>query len=206
MKKFLILILALACFLLIYKQFKWGNFEKKETNPRHKNTKVTPKINTAMPTKEDFDRILEKNGLSACYNFDATEQESQSKITSKKNILTAFEEGINALFIKNEQNNYADNLVSGILERPSDFGLPSNPSDEEIKKTIAKGLKDDKNLKITLLPATTTENSEIFPPEEGESVKDFWIWYVHAPAYFPGPIWILVKRDGSIPAYHYGKI
>lgn len=204
MKKLLIFILAIACIYLIYKQFNIKNADKE--NSVKKSSEVQHKTNTKMPTKEDFDKILEKNGLSACYNFDGLEQENQSKITSKIDVLRAFEEGVNALFIKNEQNKNADNLVSGILESPSDFGLPNNPSAEDIKKTIAQGLKDDKNLTITLLPEKTLENSGIFPPEEGENVKDFWIWYVHAPNYFPGPIWILVKRDGTIPAYHYGKM
>lgn len=207
MKKLLITILAIGCIYLIYKQFNVQSLNKENSeNMASKSPNEKIKNNTKMPTKEDFDKILEEKGLSACYSFDALEQENQSKIASKKDILSAFEEGVDALFIKNEQNKNADNLVSGILESPSDFGLPNNPSVEDIKKTIAKGLKEDKNLTITLLPEKTAENSGIFPPEEGESVNDFWIWYVKAPNYFPGPIWILVKRDGTMPAYHYGKM
>lgn len=207
MKKILIIILAIGCIYLIYKQFNWHNADKKEEVSKKNTTKeIITKTNKKMPLKEDFDKILEKNGLTACYNFDAKEQEIQSKIPSQKEILTSFEEGVNALFIQSQQHKNADNLVAGILENPSDFGLGPHPSAQQIRAAITKGLKEDKDLKISLLPEKIAENSGLFPPEEGESVKDYWIWYVDAPAYFPGPIWILVKRDGSVPAFHYAKM
>lgn len=199
--KFLIVIILLFVAAAFYFLF----VKQKAIDPKIDEAPKTGKeLENKIPTKEDFDSILIQNGLKACYNYDALVTESQMMMPSKKAILTAFDEGVKSLFFINDQNKNLDNLVSGIIESPEDFGLEKNPSQDMIKDAIAKGLRDDSKLKIALVPSTIKSDSEIFPPENGEKVDDYWIWHLSAPGYFPGPIWILVKRDGIIPAYHYG--
>jgi hypothetical protein len=73
-----------------------------------------------------------------------------------------------------------------------------------------KALKEDPDLGFFLLPerAEPVAAGEVtlFPPEEGESVRDFWIWVVRCPSFFPGPLWLLVNRADGSRAYHYGRL
>lgn len=155
-------------------------------------------------TLEELQSILETNGLNLRYDFNENEHVNQSIIESEITILEAFKKGIDALFVINKENENLDNLVFGILENPKDFGLENNPTQEAIKKTICTGLNEQSECKITLLPLVTEEESDIYPPENSENVKENWIWYVNTGDFYPGPVWIVVNRYGKKEAYHYG--
>jgi hypothetical protein len=97
-----------------------------------------------------------------------------------------------------------------VRTEPEAFGLPAAATPEQIRAVILTGLKEDPDLGFFLLPdgaePAAVGEVTLFPPEEGESVRDFWIWAVRCPAFFPGPLWLLVdRRDGSL-AYHYGYL
>ena len=90
----------------------------------------------------------------------------------------------------------------------SQAALPAGPTGEQVRAVIVRGLAADPDLAFHLLPADedpqAADGTRLFPPEEGEQVADHWIWYVHAPAFFPGPVWLLVPRNGKEPPYAYG--
>ncbi|MCP9840825.1 hypothetical protein KBY93_09275 [Synechococcus sp. J7-Johnson] len=75
---------------------------------------------------------------------------------------------------------------------------------------IVRGLAADSDLAFQLLPAgeepQAADGALLFPPEQGETVAEHWIWCVHAPAFFPGPAWLLVPRHGTEPPYAYGYL
>ena len=75
---------------------------------------------------------------------------------------------------------------------------------------IRQGLAADPDLAFHLLPAgeepVTADGRRLFPPEQGETVEEAWIWCVHCPAFFRGPAWLVVRRDGEEPPYAYGTL
>jgi hypothetical protein len=48
--------------------------------------------------------------------------------------------------------------------------------------------------------------TRLFPPEQGETVEEYCLWIVHCPGFFPGPAWLLFRRDGAEPPYAYGYL
>ncbi len=137
------------------------------------------------------------------YIENATEETSQTKFASKMDILEAFKKSLTGLFVETENT---DNFYNMNTSAPDAFGLENNPSPEIVKNSIIKTINADSNFKFALLPSDC-ENSpydfSVFPPENGESVNDYWIWFVKCD-FFPGPYWLLIKRDGSAEGYSYG--
>jgi len=160
-----------------------------------------------MPAEKDFNSILEQNALPPVYFQDDALLSKQMMYPGTVSVTEAFSRGLQSLFVHSENCNGRDDFYSMVKTSPESFQLNEKATDEDVKNAILGQMASDKGLKIYLLP----ENSEteappgvnLFPPEYGETVKDFWIWYIHC-NFFPGPVWILVKRDGSINAYHYG--
>ena len=167
-------------------------------------------MKTSNVTVADFNKILQANGLKPSYRFDEEETTHQINLSSGKDILTAFDEGLKSLFILNELNENLNNLISPILENPEDFGINHAPTETDIKDSILNGFNNDSEFSIMLVPEKLKEDEDedtditIYPPENGEKSPDYWIWYIKNNRYFPGPIWLCVKRDGITPAFHYG--
>jgi hypothetical protein len=122
----------------------------------------------------------------------------------------AFGLGLKALFRSSDITKGRDDLPSLVMTEPEGFGLTADATPEQIRAVILDALKEDPDLGFVLLPegAEPTEAGEVtlFPPEEGESVQDFWIWVVRCPSFFPGPLWLLVNRADGTRAYHYGHL
>jgi hypothetical protein len=93
-----------------------------------------------------------------------------------------------------------------VMTEPENFALTVSATPEEIRNVIVAGLAHDVDLGFHLLPDTadTAQGSvvKLFPPEYGESVKEFWIWFVRCSSFFPGPAWMLGEsgeRRRSLP-------
>ena len=163
---------------------------------------------TAMLTEKDFTSILEEAGIPPAYHWDSAELTKQEALPGKLTVTDAFRQGLAALFVHAPEAGNRDDFFTIVNADPGSFGLKPGASADEIKQVILDQMKQDKSLKFYLLPENTEnlpEDMKLFPPEEGESVRDFWIWYVKC-GFFPGPAWTLVKRDGSAGAYHYGYL
>lgn len=97
-----------------------------------------------------------------------------------------------------------------VMTEPENFALTAAATPEQIRNVIVTGLAQDKDLSFQLLPESSdTEQSsdvKLFPPEYGESVQQFWIWFVRCPDFFPGPAWMLVNRENGDEAFHYGYL
>jgi hypothetical protein len=150
-----------------------------------------------------FEEILKSISIDKPYIENTPEELKQCQLKSSIDIEEAFYKGLKGLFIETKNT---DNFYNIITNAPDAFGLEANPSPEVVKTTIIKAINDDVNAKFALLP-TDLENSKydfsIFPPENGESVLDYWIWYIKCD-FFPGPYWMLVRRDGTSEGYSYG--
>lgn len=162
-----------------------------------------------MVGHEDFTRILSQEGLPPVYRWDADVIASQQALPGSVGALEAFETGLRALFVNSKVCAGRDDFYSLVASEPEAFGLTEAASAEEIQLAIKTALSKDSDLCIQLLPdagLAIIGAETMFPPEYGETVQDFWIWFIRSPGFFPGPAWILVRRDGSIDAYHYGYI
>ncbi len=150
-----------------------------------------------------FEEILSSFSINKPYIENAVEASKQGNLTTKIDILEAFKRSLNGLFVETKNT---DNFYNMVTSTPDAFGLENNPSPEIVKNTLIKTINADSNLKFALLPSDC-ENSpydfSVFPPENGESVNDYWIWFVKCD-FFPGPYWLLIKRDGSADGYSYG--
>jgi hypothetical protein len=160
-----------------------------------------------MPAEKDFNSILEQNGLPPVYVQDDALLSKQMIYPATVSVTDAFSQGLASLFVHAENCNGRDDFYSMVMDAPENFQLSQQATNDDVRKAILGQMAIDKGLKIYLLPENTETEApsgvKLFSPEYGETVKDFWIWYIQC-NFFPGPVWILVKRDGSINAYHYG--
>ncbi len=163
--------------------------------------------NQNMFSEKDFNELLEKTGLPPVYVYDSVLQQQQLKYTNTVTISDAFAQGLESLFVHAASCVGCDDFYTMVTTQPESFQLSDKATPEEIKKAILNEISKDNSFKICLLPEDTENNSpegiSLFPPENGESIKDYWIWYIKC-SFFPGPAWMLVKRDGSAKAFHYG--
>ena len=163
-----------------------------------------------MVSAAAFNAVLEREGLPPAYRFDAAVLEAQLSLDGGPGMVDAFGLGLKALFHTSDSTKGRDDLTSMVMTEPEAFGLTAVASSEQINAVILKALKEDPDLGFFLLPegAEPVAAGEVtlFPPEEGESVRDFWIWVVRCPSFFPGPLWLLVNRADGSRAYHYGRL
>lgn len=154
-----------------------------------------------------FNDVLEKNMLPAVYHFDGRELQKQQQYPSKLTADAAFEQGVKSLFALSSKNAEDDSFHKIVLDNPVNYGLSEQANPSEIKRVIREQLLQDHSFEIILLPENLAHDGQTFTaPKNGEKTMDYWIWYVKADDFFAGPAWILVKRDGSEPAYHYGHL
>jgi len=181
--------------------------QSKKNDKNDSSTIINNTNQKTMLSATDFTSIMEKNELPSSYYWDSALLEKQQAIPASVTVEKAFSDGLNAMFTHAENVNQADDFYTMIKTDPESFQLKPNPSDNEIKMALLDQIRNDKKFKIYLLPENIETEAapdvKLFPPENGEQVADYWIWYVQCD-FFPGPAWILVKRDGTVPAYHYG--
>jgi hypothetical protein len=155
----------------------------------------------------DFNALLKQNGLPASYYFDKELHQKQQELKDSINILDAFRKALPALFTHSEKCVGSDDFYSLVRDMPEQFNLSADAGNDTIKTALQETFKEDNSFKIYLLPENIeTERPDgvkLFPPENGEKVSDYWIWFIKTNI-FPGPAWLLIKRDGSETAYHYG--
>jgi hypothetical protein len=163
-----------------------------------------------MASAADFDEALREQGLPAAYRYEAEVHQAQQPLPGSLRAVEAFRRGLPALFEPCGIDPNRDGFVAMVNSQPESFGLQAGASDDQVRAVIRKGLAADPDLAFHLLPAdeepVTADGTRLFPPENGETVKDCWIWCVHCPAFFPGPAWLLVPRNGTEPPYAYGYL
>ena len=97
-----------------------------------------------------------------------------------------------------------------VRSQPESFGLTASATDNQVLFLIRQGLASDPELSFQLLPAreepTAADGTRLLPPEYGGTVESHWIWAVRCPAFFPGPAWLLLRRDGGEPTSAYGVL
>lgn len=164
----------------------------------------------SMECPEDFVSILREQGLPPAYRYDAAVHHSQAALPGTLAVQEAFRRGLPALFKPCRIYPNRDGFAALVFSQPESFDLPAGPTGEQVRAVIVRGLAADPDLAFHLLPAgeepQAADGTRLFPPEQGEAVADHWIWYVHARAFFPGPVWLLVPRNGKEPPYAYGYL
>jgi len=164
----------------------------------------------SMECPEDFFSVLQEQGLPPAYSYAAAVHQSQAALPGTLAALEAFRRGLPALYEPCRIDPNRDGFAALVLSQPESFGLPAGPTGEQVRAAIVSALAADPELAFHLLPdgeePQAADGTRLFPPEEGEKVADHWIWYVHAPAFFPGPVWLLVPRNGKEPPYAYGYL
>ena len=163
-----------------------------------------------MATAADFDEALGQQGLSPAYHYGAEVQQAQQTLPGSLYALEAFRRSLPALFETCRNDPNRDGFAGMVTSQPESFGLPAGAGGDQVRAAIRQGLEADPDLAFHLLPAgeepEAADGTRLFPPEQGETVSDYWIWYVRCPAFFPGPAWLLVRRDGEQPPYSYGTL
>lgn len=162
-----------------------------------------------MASAAEFNAVLAREGLPPAYRFDAAVLEAQLNLGAGLGAVEAFGLGLKALFHASAVTRGRDDLPGLVMTEPEAFGLTSDATAGQIRTVILDALKEDPDLGFFLLPEgsePTAGEVTLFPPEEGESVQEFWIWVVRCPSFFPGPLWLLVDRKDGSRAYHYGYL
>ena len=163
-----------------------------------------------MDCAADFNAALQEQFLPPAYRYEAAEHQVQSALPGNLGALEAFRRGLPALFEPCRIGPNRDGFAAMVASQPESFGLTAGSTGEQLRAAIVNGLAADPDLAVHLLPAgeepQAPDGTRLFLPEEGEQVVDHWIWCVHAPAFFPGPAWLLVPRNGEEPPYAYGYL
>jgi hypothetical protein len=163
-----------------------------------------------MVTAADFNAALQSHGLPPAYRYDAAVHQAQQALPGSLGVLEAFRRGLPALFEPCRIDPNRDGFAAMVACQPESFGLTAGATPEQTRAAILRGLAADPELAFHLLAADAAtqaaDGTRLFPPEEGERVADHWIWCVHGPAFFPGPAWLVVARNGEDPPYAYGHL
>ncbi|MFQ6539746.1 MULTISPECIES: hypothetical protein [Aphanothece] len=163
-----------------------------------------------MASAADFNEALRKQGLPPAYRFEAEVHQAQLALPGSLDALEAFRRSLPALFEPCRIDPNREGFAAMVTSQPESFGLTASASGDQIHAVILQGLAADPDLAFHLLPAgeepQAAEGMRLFPPEQGETVEDYWIWTVRCPAFFPGPAWLLQRRDGQEPPYTYGTL
>ncbi|WP_094555654.1 hypothetical protein [Synechococcus sp. 1G10] len=163
-----------------------------------------------MAYAADFNASLQEQGLPPAYRFEAEVHQAQQALPGSLDALQAFRRSLPALFEPCRIDPNRDGFAVMVTSQPESFGLTASASGDQIRAVILQGLEGDPDLAFHLLPAgeepQAADGTRLFPPEQGETVVDHWIWYVRCPGFFPGPAWLLQRRDGQEPPYAYGYL
>jgi hypothetical protein len=163
-----------------------------------------------MAAAADFNAVLQEQGLPPTYRYELDVHRVQSALPGNLEVLEAFRRGLPALFEPCRIDANRDGFAAMVTSQPESFGLTPGASGGQVCAAIRQGLAADPDLAFHLLPAGeephAADGTRLFLPEQGETVEDCWIWYVHCPAFFPGPAWLVVPRNGTEPAYAYGTL
>lgn len=158
----------------------------------------------------DFNSALQVHALPPAYDFAADVHRAQQALPGSLDALEAFRRVLPALFLPCAADPSRDGLASMVRSQPESFDLTDNASDEQVRAVITAGLVADPDLSVQMLPAgeepKAADGTRLFPPEYGETVDDYWIWTIRCKGFFPGPLWLLIRRDGNEQPYSYGFI
>jgi len=163
-----------------------------------------------MASAADFDEALRKQGLPPAYRFEAEVHQALQALPGSLDALKALCRSLPALFEPCRIDPNRDGFAAMVTSQPESFGLTASASGDEVCTAIRQGLAADPDLAFHLLPAgeepQAPDGTRLLPPEAGETVDEYWIWCVRCPAFFPGPAWLLLRRDGVEPPYAYGYL
>ncbi len=163
-----------------------------------------------MASAADFDEALREQGLPPAYHYEAEVHQAQRTLPGSLDALEALRRSLPALFEPCRIDPNRDGFAALVTSQPESFGLPAGAGGDQVRTAIRQGLVADPDLAFHLLPAGeephAADGTRLFPPEQGETVAEYWIWSVRCPAFFPGPAWLLQHRNGEQPAYAYGTL
>lgn len=163
-----------------------------------------------MVSPADFNAALQEQGLPPAYSYEAEVHQAQLTLPGSLEALEAFRRSLPALFEPCRIDPNRDSFAAVVSSQPESFGLPAGAGGDQVRAAIRQGLAADPDLAFHLLPTgeepQAADGTRLFPPEEGETVEKYWIWTVRCPAFFPGPAWMLFRRDGAEPPYAYGYL
>lgn len=163
-----------------------------------------------MASAADFDEALQEQDLPPVYRFEEQVHDAQQGLPGNLEALAAFRRSLPALFEPCCMDPNRDGFAAMVTSQPESFGLTAVASADQVRAAIRQGLAADPDLAFHLLPAggepQAADGTRLFPPEAGETVEEYWIWCVRCPGFFPGPAWLLQRRDGAEPAYAYGYL
>lgn len=97
-----------------------------------------------------------------------------------------------------------DTAYFAVKECPTDWGLPENPTREQIQSRLRQVLANNPDGKLVLLSEAVLQIEEYrFPPEQQESVTTNWVLRVIAPKEWGQLTWAIIDPTGKKPAYCY---
>ncbi|MEB3321425.1 MAG: hypothetical protein VKI81_01220 [Synechococcaceae cyanobacterium] len=163
-----------------------------------------------MASAADFNAALQEQGLPPAYRFEAEVHQAQQALPGSLEALAAFRRSLPALFEPCRIDPNRDGFAARVSSQPVSVGIAAGAGGDQVRAVIRQGLAADPDLAFHLLPAgeepQAADGTRLFPPEQGETVEEYWIWCVRCPAFFPGPAWLLLRRDGAEAPFAYGYL
>ncbi|WP_445384199.1 hypothetical protein ACT6NV_09315 [Robiginitalea sp. IMCC44478] len=159
----------------------------------------------ASINQESIDLIIqdEFNLPTLNYKIDLEEVKKQETLPNNKIMFVkALHTALKTVLTSNSNRESPRIIISeGMGLRPKE-----NVEDEtKVVKQLHEFLLSGK---LILLPLVDWENRDqdfgFFPPEEGESAQENWVFYLSLPTLSDHLFWIIVPRDGQSEAYVYG--
>lgn len=93
---------------------------------------------------------------------------------------------------------YIESPVAIVKENPEDFNLDrANLTDADVTKAVHNFMNDGQST-LELI----TEESR-FPPEEGESIQDYWIFLYQSDNFSSALHWVLIDRTAEKTPFNY---
>ncbi|MGC4117615.1 MAG: hypothetical protein QM765_24275 [Myxococcales bacterium] len=144
-------------------------------------------------------RVLDELGLGQMtVNISQSEAERQSKLGGT----IGFEQALRASLQSFLANGEGSGSFLNILNEtgPVD-GAPADPNE------AVRFFLNRPSTTIALVPMVVTDKDKsqgIFPPENGEPVKENWVFTVRAPDLSETLHWAVTDRSGATPTFNYG--
>lgn len=126
---------------------------------------------------------------------------------SEVSLSDALQQGLAQLFKDLSSRETPLAIALEVLARETEESAESDPPTEALTRAAQDLLKEHLNretTRIALFDDKEPAESGVFPPEQGESPEENWIFSIDIPSLSDHLYWIVVDRGGKRQAYVYG--
>lgn len=129
------------------------------------------------------------------YRKDALKQTKYNKGKGEISFEMALQLAIDNLL---RDGRYIESPVATVKENPEDFGLDRDNLTETAITNVLHDFMNDEKSTLELITETSS-----FPPEEGESISDYWIFLYKSKCFSSTLYWVLIDRTAKKTPFNY---